>query len=306
MNTETTPPADVDQILDRAATVPDSVALAMRSPKVAITIAELAALRGESDDVVAARVRVIQTLRAASIRATGPPDWVLFKSPDEHGGQIVGYLQDCGADRVRDLWGIEIFNVSKPEKIVGDTPGAFYYLISGDGHCRLTGQRVESMEGGRSSLEDFCKGKAGAELELAVRKAARANLDGGITRELAGMKSVPIEELKDAWTGTKKQVESCRLGRGFGTRSERLGARSEKAPDVDPPICPHCQSIGVYRPAKGDPGTREYRAAFYGCPKWESHRDRKFIIPADGWVAKQQAAAPAAPIAQDEPPPPTE
>lgn len=258
-------------------------AIALRRPDAPVTVSDLAALKGEAIDVIEARVQVLETLRKAAIRATHPEDWLLFKAPDEQGGQIVGYLQDSGADRVRDLYGIEVFGISNPEKILTNDPDVFHYLILGSGRCRLTLQTVEAIEGGRSSTDDFCKGKTGAELELAVRKAARANLDGNITRELAGMKSVPLDALKDAWAGTKKSVEQCRHGRGFGTRDERVGGRSEKAPDVDPPVCPHCNTKGVYRPAKGD------RKAFYGCPNYAKHPDQKFIIDAAKWVAEQQA-----------------
>ena len=271
--------------------------LAMRSPEIPVTLSELAALKGEALEVIESRVQIIETLRRAAIRATSPEDWLLFNSPEEQGGQVVCYLQDCGADRVRDLWGIEVFDVTKPEKIVGNDPAVFHYLITGSGRCKLTRQVLEAVEGGRSSTDDFCRGKTGAELELAVRKAARANLDGGITRELAGMKSVPVGELAEAWVGTKKSIDQCRRGRGFGTRDERVGGRSEKAPDLDPPVCPHCQTKGLYRPAKGD------RKAFYGCPNYTKHPQQKFIVDAETWARDQARAKPAAaPVANGEPP----
>src|SRR5262249_21362077 len=175
-----------------------STALELRRPDTPLTLSDLAALKGEAVEIIEARIQVLETLRKAAIRATSPPDWLLFKSPEEQGGQIVGYLQDCGADRVRDLYGIEIFNVSKPEKVVGNDPAIFHYLITGSGRCKLTRQVLEEVEGGRSSTDDFCQGKSGLDLELAVRKAARANLDGNITRELAGMKSVPTEAIAAA------------------------------------------------------------------------------------------------------------
>ena len=258
-------------------------ALELRRPDIPATLSELAALKGEALEVIEARVQVLETLRRAAIRATSPEDWLLFKAPEEQGGQIVGYLQDCGADRVRDLYGIEIFRISKPEKIVGNDPAVFHYIITGSGRCKLTRQILEEVEGGRSSTDDFCRGKVGAELELLVRKAARANLDGNITRELAGMKSVPINDLAEAWIGTKKVIEHCRRGRGFGTRDERVGGASAKAPDVEPPVCPHCGSKGVYRPAKDN------RKAFYGCPQYAKHPDKKFIVDAAKWVAEHQA-----------------
>lgn len=253
--------------------------LDLRRPDVPITIADLAARKAEGIEIIEARGVVLATARKIGLRLTSPPDWVLFKAPEEHGGQIVGYLQDAGADRVRDVTGIEIFDVSTPEKVVGAQPGEFHYIVRGSGRCKLTGQIVETMEGGRSSTDDFARGKAGVELELLIRKAARANLDGNIVRELAGMKAVPVEDLESAWSGTHKKIDQCRLGRGFGTRDERLGARSEKGPDIDPPICPHCKTPGVYRPAKGT------RAPFYGCPNYTKHPDQKFIVDAAKWLA---------------------
>lgn len=268
-------------------------ALALRRPDIPTTLSELAAQKGAALEIIDARVTIVGTLRTAAIRMTSPPDWLLFKSPDEQGGQIVGYLQDCGADRVRDLWGIEVFGVSTPEKVSGMDPAVFHYVIRGSGRCKLTNQVLEEVEGGRSSTDDFCRDKKGLDLELAVRKAARANLDGNITRELAGMKSVPVEDLMRAWEGTPKKVEDCRRGRGFGTRDERVGGRSEKAPDVDPPMCTFCKPPrpGVYRPAKDN------RKAFYGCPNYKDHPQQKFIIDASEWVAKQQQASAAAAVA---------
>lgn len=291
MTDERKPDADVD-VIDAEPTH------LIRSPQTPTTINDLAALKGEALEVIEARVQVIETLRRASIRATSPADWLLFKSPEEQGGQIVGYLQDAGADRVRDLWGIEIFGISAPEKVTGNDPAVFHYIIRGSGRCKLTRQVLEEVEGGRSSTDDFCRGKTGADLELAVRKAARANLDGGITRELAGMKSVPVGEIEAAWIGTPKKIADCRRGRGFGTHEERLGARSDKAPDVDPPICPHCQSVGVYRAAKGT------RAAFYGCPKFSTHEAKRWFVDAKEWAdgAAQRAQANAAAPAASSPP----
>jgi len=273
---------DVDDDRDDA----PPTTLMLRSPEVPTTLGQLAALKGEAIEIIEARVQVIATLRTASIRATHPEDWLLFKSPDE---RVIGYLQDAGCDRVRDLWGIEVYDISRPEKVAGAEPAVFHYLITGSGRCKLTRQTVEAMEGGRSSTDDFCRGKTGADLELAVRKAARANLDGNVTRELAGMKSVPLDEIELAWAATNKKIAHCRQGRGFGTGDERVGATRAGVPDVPPPICPHCHTKGVYRPAKNN------RGAFYGCPQYATHPDQKFIIDAAKWEKEQLAgAAPAA------------
>jgi hypothetical protein len=270
------------EVLDRETEQPTGpTALELRTPAVPVNINELAARLGGGLEIIEARIKVLETARKASIRATHPEDWLLFKAGDEQGGQVVGYLQDSGCERVRDIFGISISNVSEPQKLSGTEPGVFHYLVRGDGRCTLTAQAIEGIEGGRSSTEDFCRDKTGAALELAVRKAARANLDGQIVRELAGLASVPVAELEAAWTGTHKKVEHCRKGRGFGSRSERLGGNSEKAPDVEPPVCTHCKAKGVYRPAKDN------RKAFYGCPNYSKHPDKKFIVDAEKWVAEQ-------------------
>lgn len=270
------------EVLDR-----ESAALELRKPGIPTTIAELALRKGEAKEIIEARIQVLETARRASIRATHPEDWLLFKAPDEQGGQIVGYLQDSGCERVRDIFGISVLNVSAPEKIAGVDPNVFHYLVSGDGHCTLTAQSVESLEGGRSSTEDFCRGKEGAALELAVRKAARANLDGQIVRELAGLAQVPIAELEAAWTGTHKKVEQCRRGRGFGTKEERHGGDRADAPKLVPPNCPHCGTAGVYK--------TNARGGFYSCPRFKSHEDKRWFVDVKEWEkdprSKPQAAA---------------
>lgn len=238
------------------------------------TLAELAAQKGDSLDIIHARVTILETLRAAAIRATSPEDWVLFKSPD---GQEIAYLQDCGAQRVRDVFGIEIFDVTTPEKITGESPAEFMYLQRGSGRCRLTHQTVVMVEGGRSSTEDFVRGKSGPDLEYEVRKATRANLDGSITRQLSGLSSVPVLALSAAWLNTSKTIASCRLGRGYGTRDERLGAT------IPPPVCTACGTVGVLRAAKGN------RGAFYGCPNYQTHPDQRWTVDAQTWLRDYQA-----------------
>jgi hypothetical protein len=276
-----------------------ATSIALRHPSVPVNIHDLAALKGEALEVLEARLLILETARRRAIRLTHPEDWVLFKAPDE---RITGYLQDSGCDRVRDVIGVEVFDVGTPERIASADGKSFMYVIRGNGRSRMTMQTVENMEGGRQSTDDFCKDKTGAQLELTVRKAARANLDGNITRELTGLKAVPLEELVESWKGTSKNWEHCRKGRGFGSRDERLGATREGDPDVAPPTCPHCPPVNgrpvslKYRPARGD------RKAFYGCPNFEKHPQQKVIIDAADWVAKQQAAQAATPVTRSREP----
>ena len=265
-----------------------ATAITLRRPDAPTTINELALLKGEAQEIIEARATIIATLRLASIKATSPEDWLLFKTPDDQGGQVVGYLQDCGCDRVRDLWGIEVFDIGRPEKINGSEPGVFHYLITGSGRCKITKQTVEMMEGGRSSTDDFCKEKTGADLELAVRKAARANLDGNIGRELSGLKSVPLAEIERAWEGTAKKTDRCRLGRGFGSRRERLGEAKAGEPEVEPPKCEYCGTPGRYFP-ENDKGP-----AVYLCPNHtKKHPDKRWRVNAKEWERSQQSKQPA-------------
>jgi len=255
--------------------------LALRDPRVPVTLDQLAAQRELAAAVLDARITILETVRRRAIRMTYPSDWNLYRDRE---GTVIGYLSDAGCERCRDILGIEVFNVSAPVKVPnGD--GSFLYLQSAAGRSKLTTQVVEQMEGGRSSSEDFCKGVTGAQLELLVRKATRANLDGNIARELMGMKSVPLAELQDAWQGTGKDWNQARKARGFGSQSERLGATREGVPDVPPPTCPVCKGPDgaplalEHRAAKGN------RGAFYGCRNYATHPTQKVFVDAAEWVA---------------------
>jgi len=272
-------------------------ALAIRDPQPPTTLAELAALKGEALEIITARVKVLRALRNAAIESTSPEDWLLFRDRES---RTVGYLQDCGCDRVRDLYGIEIFNVSVPQRIEM-SDGNFMYIMSGDGRCRLTCQTVEMIEGGRPSTDDFCKDKRGHELELAVRKSTRANLDGNITRELSGLNSVPLQELQVVW-GPNKPISRCRLGRGFGTGSERLGADMETAAGVltsQAPKCPTCESAMTFKEPRA--GGKQF-ASFWSCTKYPNCKGTR---KAEGEYSlerlRQQAGGAAA--ADDDAPP---
>jgi hypothetical protein len=278
---------------------PPPDAIALRRPDVPVTMNDLAALRKYGHEVIDARIEILETARRAAIRRTWPSDWNLYKARDAH---ITAFLHDAGCERVRDVVGIEIRNVSDPIYVPGESSDDYAIQFTGDGYCKFTTQTVEAVIGVRYSNEDFVKDVKGIARRMAVTKAARANLNGNIVRQLAALKQVAPEELTEAWKGTNKRVDDCIKARGFGTTEERLGATREGVPDVEPPVCPHCGTKGVYRPAKGD------RKAFYGCPNYESHRDKKFIVDAAEWVQKQQAAKapPSAPAPEPARPAATE
>jgi len=193
--------------------------VALRAPDVPVTLEELSAHREQAIEIVRARADILETLTLAAIRRTDPEDWLLFRTKD---GAELGYLQDCGADRVADLWGISVYDVKSPERTALDG-GAYLYSVRGSGRCGVTGKTVMDVEGCRTSDEDFCSRddvKPGMK-EVLVRKAARANLDGSIVRELSGMKSVPLARLTEAWKGTAKNPAKCHRGRGYGSGKDR-------------------------------------------------------------------------------------
>lgn len=278
-------PIDVDSTtslepLEAAAVPPGS--LELRRPTVPTTIAQLAMLKGEAIETMQLRAQVWEKAVTAAILATHPTDYVLFRDRE---GRVIAYLQDSGCERARNILGIEIFNVGTPQKIPGTAPGEFSYVISGWGRCHLTLQVVEAMEGGRGSLEDFCKGKSGAALELDVRKAARANLDGNIVRELSGLRNLPIEVLEQTWAGTTKRVDQCRKGRGFGTFAEREGVATTTpgTPKIEAPTCGYCGAQAQYKPAGVSASGRAYEA-FWRCPaKQQKHPETNWTLDDAQW-----------------------
>lgn len=250
-------------------------------PSVPTTINELAS-HERGVQIIEQRLVIFNTMRVASIQLSMPNDWTLFKTED---GRISGYLGDQGCDRIKKLWGISV-TPGKMERIDDlEHPGEFAYRITGDGTCGLTGEAVFDMEGVRYSTERYALEKPeGIQRSVAVQKAARANLDGGICRELAGLKSVPSEELDSAWKASKetwKKTELCNKGRGFGSAVQRAGGAAAHGIDgADIPNCEACENSKpsvlvklVFRTGKDD------REGFFGCPNWEKHKDKKVIIP---------------------------
>jgi hypothetical protein len=221
--------------------------------------------------------RMIDSARRISLRMVHATDVVLFRRDD---GRITGYIQDDGVRRFLAVWGIDIFNLSEPRKIQNSNdPEDYSYSIIGDGFCRLTGGRIEQLEAVRASTEDFCKLKSGSAREKDVKRATRSSLDAAIGRQLAGLESIPIEELVESWKGTGKSIDACALGKGFGSRDARMGG--VESPDVDlvPPACPvpNCgKTMSLRRGSKGP---------FYSCPDWKAHGREAKTIDLEKWKA---------------------
>lgn len=240
----------------------------VRSPAVPTTVDELAASE-EGQAIIEARVQILETLRKASIRATSPQDWLLFKAIDLGGNdpdRITGFLQDQGCQRVRPLWGIDITPTSDFEKTTDTETGDFAYKIKGDGFCALTKSVIKDITGLRYSTDHFLKDTTGIVKEMRVQQAARANLDGNITRKLTGLGGVAIEEIQEVWKGTWKTLDLCPKGKGYGSGKDRAGASANGAPTGKAPLCEMCGKPMKFWAAKGD------MVAAYRCSefKWDS------------------------------------
>jgi hypothetical protein len=264
----------------------EQTAIDIRHPAAPATLEQIAALGDGANEIVRARIQVLQTLRRASIQATNPEDWLLFHAVDRRTGQerTVAYLQDAGCDRVASLWGIEVFGIEKPERIMAnDGTANFMYLIRGSGRCSITGQTVEQMEGGRSSSDDFCKDKSGTALELATRKAARANLDGNIVRELTGLKSVPLTELQAAWEGSSKSWDRCVKARGYGSGKPETVDGAAPVSTTPVPNCPTCNGpMWDNRAKKQSPKSPDFKCKDPKCGKavWEDSKTKAETVAA--------------------------
>ena len=227
------------------------------------TFMELAFLKGGPKEVANVMVEIAETFRRAAIHLTFAEDWLLFRAVDKQSGQerVTGYLQDSGCNRANKIWGVQIHNVSEGLKKT-DENGAYTYVLSADGFCVRTQERIEKIIGSRSSTDDIVdqwrkEGFPDSKIEIQIQKAARANLDGNIIRELTGLDSVPVEELEAAGIDTTR----CVYGRGF--RAAKVTAGAEKY--TDSPDCPAGHGKLRLIPAGTSKKTGKDYSAFWAC-----------------------------------------
>jgi hypothetical protein len=209
---------------------------------------------------------------------TFPQDWVLFKAEE----RITAYLQDIGCQRVIDLFGIKQFDLSAfTREEAEDNSGDFSVSITGSALCERTGQTLLNITGTRYSYERFITDRKlrTLQIEPEVRKAARANLDGNMVRELAGLKSVPVEELDAVWAAAGQKWKNhalCPKGRGFGSQAERQGATVQQS-EIEPqfqPRCGTCNEVMRFVSAGKNQQGKPY-AAFWSC----SSRQHQYTLP---------------------------
>ena len=256
------------------------------------TLIDLSNRLDKGVQVIKARAEILSVARRAAVHMTSPEDWIKYKDKE---GREVAYLQDCGCDRVRDVFGIEVYDVGRLEKIQVNAD-EFMYVITANGRCHLTNQKLEAVEGGRSSNDDFVTRHQpplkGYEVELAVRKAARANLDGQICRTLAGLQSVPRDEIVSAWEGTSKKWDQVRAGRGYGSGAERQGASVTSEWEGQKPQCPKCSAPMVYKPSGTTKDGRQYEA-FFSCTSYPKCKETVKKSDWEEQIALSKKAPPA-------------
>jgi len=231
-----------------------------------VTLEALARLdKGTGLNIIEAGVEILTNLRRASIALTDPEDWLLFRRPD---GRVTAYLSDDGCYRIDPIWMIDVLPPGGADRFEfeelkdGDD---FAFVVKGNGYCKRTGASAIGVEGVRRSDEDFVREKKGIQKKVEVRKAAFANLHGGIVRKLTGLKNLALTELDSVWTsqGKNKTSANCAQGRGFGTQAERHGDLNKG--DYGPtPSCPTCKK--QMRLIAG----RDGREPFWGCPDYKT------------------------------------
>jgi hypothetical protein len=150
---------------------------------------------------------LVRTLRLTSIHLTYPSDWVLHVVDNDGRLITTGYLQDIGAERAAQVWGISrLGNAQKVREVLEDQ--TYIYYFEADWICERTGVILEAVRGARWSGEEFFRrraAKSGNILNpLWVEQAAYRNLHGRAVRSLGGLAGIPEEELRAAGLDTTK------------------------------------------------------------------------------------------------------
>ena len=158
-------------------------------------------------------VRTLEELRKLSIRATYPTDWIIHTSTDQDGAIISqkGYLQDIGAERAGKPWGIEVGSPAIEREEFPD--GTYAYHMIAEAWCKVTGERLDYVEGSRWSGDPFFQRGGEKPDPVDIRKAAWANVHGRAVRSLSGLNGVPLDKLEAAGLDISKVVHVT-YGRG--------------------------------------------------------------------------------------------
>lgn len=258
-------------------------------------------------------VAMLAALRAASIRATYASDWLIHTAVDRDGAVIrqVGYLQDCGAERAAKPWGIELGTPAiEREEFPAD--GTVAYHMSAEAWSKVTGERIERVDGSRWSGDPFFSRGRDEDDKVDptdVRKAAYANLHGRAVRALAGLNAVPLDVLVKGGIDPQQVVhigyaQGARGGQstgaaGVGTAEAVIGfgrSKGKKVSELEAQDLDWC--IGAYQENVKDPAKAKYQKAnqriLDALLREKEQRAQR--------VSSDKAAGPAEPGAEGSPP----
>lgn len=229
---------DIEQDLEGVELVPaaESMQLAVATPASASPLARLAAMENALE-VIERQEAIVTTIRKSALRLTSPADWVRMKGKHEPDEQAFCLLKSSGARKIgpqfyaialTEVGPVDGQGVLRPIEEKGED-GEVRFTLFGTAHVGLTGETIRGLKGSRSSSEQFI-GRGGLETTspLVARgdlaEACNSLLYTKAVRVGAGMKSVPVRELVDAWKGTDKKVEYITKGSGFGSATDRAAS----------------------------------------------------------------------------------
>lgn len=199
----------------------------------------LARMGAQGLELFESRATLLRQCRFVALKNTDPRAWLLSKTDGTDGteGAVVATFCAPGYPAVAAAYGIaarflpqDSDGIFRPERVnqQGEVIGAavrvpvYGYRGFAWGNSAFNGQEVQ-VQITRMSDEDFI-GRQQRDGDL--RLTCFTGLKKKLVAELAGITTVPAEELEEAWEYEPgKSVERCRKGHGFGTSSERRGAK---------------------------------------------------------------------------------
>lgn len=191
-----------------------------------------------------ARANLLAQCHRAALSRTSPEDWVLFRDSD---GVATAMLRASGAAKIAELYGVvvtEIYPANpdgsfRPEQITreGDAQVKGWRCWF-DAMSRFNGRFVKRQEVTIWSDEDWtgrsvdnagrmtksASSRVGT-LDSDVRRSLMTRIQTMAVRMLCGMSRVPDGDLAAVWSGTKKTVDRCAKGSGYGNAAERRAAK---------------------------------------------------------------------------------
>lgn len=195
------------------------------------------------------RELILLRARTATIKASKPLDWTLWKGPE---GDVVATPRDSLMVNAKKIYGIRITNYrpvgpdgaepkiettddfvmeraqqgggNQPKVHNGNKIPIYTATLWADGSCHLTGEELPDQ-----TYTARTGRFGGQELYLSdLKQSCRTGLDKLICSKLTGIRKVAGDELCSI-TGDAKFLERCYKGSGFGSSSERTSAKVAEA-----------------------------------------------------------------------------